>query len=128
MDGSYLDQLHQTKLTDSTQVSRKKSLSRAVVSYLISHADIWTDLSARAVLLRLADSIHDDTKVTLIRPQVLQALQSTSPVVEQSLTTDIDQYTSSLIRSYDTLPKGGLSEEDLALFLQILKNRSSDRK
>ena len=122
LDGSgALRLLLSTKL-DEPGVSKKKSLSHAVLGYIASHAIAWHNTLARTALLASVRDITDSSKAELYTPLLASAQEEgTVPQVV------LDEYAILLAEAFGTLPKAGLSEDILAAFLNALQSRNTDR-
>ena len=109
-----------TKL-DEPGVSKKKSLSHAVLCYIASHAIAWSDVSARTALLASVRDIPDSGKVDLYKPLLKAEEQANVPQ------TVLDEYAILVAEAFSTLPKAGLQEDTLTAFLAALQSKQTDR-
>lgn len=108
-----------TKL-DEPGVSKKKSLSHAVLCYIASHAVAWSDVLARTALLASVRDIPDSGRTDLYKPLLKAEEQANVP---QNV---LDEYAILVAEAFSTLPKAGLQEDTLAAFLDTLQSRQTD--
>ena len=128
LDGAYLSTLHATKLIDSSVSKKGRALSYAILCFLVSHAAAWNETSIRAVLLSCMRDTEDDGKIDLFRPFLSEAIRGSQEVSILTPEAAINSYTQVLLEAFAVVPRSGLDNETLTMFLRLLENKKMDRK
>ena len=128
LDGAYLPDVHTLRLLKPLISKKKNGLSHACLCYIVSHARAWSDLFSRTAILSCVQEIQDESRISLFRPFLTEALQSTQTNFLTATENVVDSYAQVLMEAFRHLPKTGLDNTALASFLEVLDSQDMDRK
>lgn len=118
VDGSYVQQIL-VNAVETGDSEAKKATRTILLSYLVSHAEAWRNMTARSILISMVQRIMDEKRSSLFQAFISEALDSETTIFPSATATETRNYWNLIFRSLKTR---STSDDSLQLVIRALRD------